>query len=57
MESTFSLIANACSILSLLVSLFVANSVIKIKNEIGNNKVSVSGNTRVGGDFTGRDKK
>lgn len=57
MESTISVIANICSILSLIVSLFVVNSVTKIKKEIGNNKISVSGNTKVSGDFTGRDKK
>lgn len=57
MENTISVIADICGILAFLISLFVANSVHNIKKEINNNKVSVSGTTRIGGDFTGRDKK
>jgi len=58
MESTISIIANVCGILGFLISLFAVQKVYSIKKEIkGNNKVKVSGQTQVGGDFVGRDKK
>ncbi|WP_161499179.1 hypothetical protein [Flavipsychrobacter stenotrophus] len=58
MGSTISLIADICGILGFAISLFTVNKVYKITKEIKeNNKVTVSGNTKVGGDFIGRDKK
>jgi hypothetical protein len=60
MENAISVIADICGILAFVVSLFVVNTVYKIKKQvtkINNNDVSVSGTTHVGGDFTGRDKK
>jgi hypothetical protein len=58
MENIISIIANICGILGFLISLFAVNKVYKIKKEIkNNNKVKVSGNTNIGGDFVGRDKK
>jgi len=58
MNDTISVIANICAILSFLVSLFVANTVYNIKKQNNNNNnVNVSGDTRIKGDFTGRDKK
>ncbi|MDF0718234.1 hypothetical protein PY092_18880 [Muricauda sp. 334s03] len=53
----FEIIAGACSILSLLVSLFVANKVVQIKNSIKilkKNHVSVSGDDNI---TSGRDTK
>jgi hypothetical protein len=53
-----SLIANICGILGFVISLFAVSKVYNIKKELkNNNKVDVSGNTNVGGDFVGRDKK
>ena len=60
MENTISVIADICGILAFGISLFVANTVYRIKKEItnsNNNNLDVSGTTTVGGDFTGRDKK
>jgi len=60
MQNTISIIADICGILSFIVSLFVVNTVYKIKKEFtnsNNNDISVTGTTKVGGDFTGRDKK
>jgi fructose 1,6-bisphosphatase len=55
---TISLIADICGILGFLISIFAVSKVYKIKKEMSdNNKVSVSGKTNIGGDFTGRDKK
>jgi hypothetical protein len=57
MESTISTIADICGILGFFISIFAVSKVYKIKKEIkDNNKVNVSGNTKVGGDFVGRDK-
>ncbi len=60
MENTISVIADICGILAFVISLFVANTVYRIKKQItnsNNNSLNVSGTTNVGGDFTGRDKK
>ena len=58
MESTISIIADVCGIMGFLLSLFAVKKVYSIKKEIkGNNKVKVSGQTKIGGDFVGRDKK
>ncbi len=58
MESTLSIIASFCGILGFFISLFAVNSVNNIKKDMKkNNKVTVSGSTKVGGDFVGRDKK
>jgi hypothetical protein len=56
MGNILSVVADICVILGFLVSLFVANTVWKIRRDTNTNKVNVSGNTKVGGDFTGRDK-
>lgn len=58
MENTISIIADICGIFGFLISIFAVSKVYQIKKEIkDNNKVKVSGNTSVGGDFVGRDKK
>jgi hypothetical protein len=58
MENTITIIANICGILGFLISIFAVSKVYKINKEIrDNNKVNISGNTNVGGDFVGRDKK
>lgn len=58
MENIITVIANICGILGFLISIFAVSKVYKIKKEIkDSNKVKVSGNTSVGGDFVGRDKK
>lgn len=58
MENLITVIANICGFLGFLISIFAVSKVYKIKKEIkDNNKVNVSGNTNVGGDFVGRDKK
>lgn len=58
MENTISTIADICGILGFAISLFTVIKVYKIKKEIkNNNKIKVSGNTSIGGDFIGRDKK
>jgi hypothetical protein len=58
MENTISIIADICGIFGFLISIFAVSKVYQIKKEIkNNNKVKVSGNTNVGGDFVGRDKK
>ena len=60
MENAISVIADICGILAFVVSLFVANTVYRIKKQVSNsnnNSLNVSGTTSVGGDFTGRDKK
>ena len=55
---TISLIADICGILGFIISIFAVSKVYNIKKEMrDNNKVSVSGKTKIGGDFTGRDKK
>ena len=57
MGITLSFIADICGILGFAISLFTVSKVYKIKKEMReNNKVTVSGNTKIGGDFTGRDK-
>lgn len=54
-------IADLCGILGFLISLYAANSVIKIKAELNlnsnkdSNKVKVS-KAKIKGDFVGRDK-
>lgn len=58
MENTISIIADICGILGFFISIFAVSKVYNIKKEIrDNNKVSTTGNTTVGGDFVGRDKK
>ena len=58
MENTISIIADICGILGFLISIFAISKVYKINKEIKeNNKVNVSGKTKIGGDFVGRDKK
>lgn len=59
METVISIIANICGILGFIISLVAVNQVYNIKKEIknsNNNKVDVS-DTKIGGDFVGRDKK
>jgi hypothetical protein len=56
MEIT-SIIADICGILGFVISIFVANKVYHIRKEQKNNNVNVSGETTIGGDFVGRDKK
>ncbi len=56
MESTISIIADFCGIFGFLISILTVSKVYQIKKEMNNNKVKVSGNTSVGGDFVGRDK-
>ena len=56
MEFTLSNIADICGILGFIISLFAIGGVIRINKRINSNKVSVTGTTTVGGDFTGRDK-
>ena len=54
-------VGSICSILSLLISLFLFNYLIQIKKELTHsdqntsNKVKVK-STKIGKDFTGRDK-
>lgn len=58
MENLFSFLADICGVLAFAMSIFAVNKINKITKEIrGNNAVNVSGNTKVGGDFVGRDKK
>jgi hypothetical protein len=60
MENTVSFIADICGILAFIISLFVANTVYRIKKQVtnsNNNSLNVSGTTSIRGDFTGRDKK
>lgn len=58
MENFISITADICGILGFLISIFVARKVYKINNEIhDNNTVKLSGNTNIGRDFVGRDKK
>lgn len=55
---TLNLIAGICSILGLLIALFVANQVTIIKKKINDNstnKVKQSKNKVKNGDFAGRD--
>ena len=53
-----SIVADGCGILAFFISLFAVNKINNIRKEMrDNNKVSVSGDTKVGGDFVGRDKK
>lgn len=55
---TLNLIAGICSILGLLIALFVANQVTIIKktiNDNSTNKVKQSKNKVKNGDFAGRD--
>jgi hypothetical protein len=53
-----SVIANICGILGFIISIVAVNKVYNIKKEMrNNNKVDVSGQTTIGGDFVGRDKK
>lgn len=55
---TISVIADVCGILGFIISIFAVSKVYNIKKEMrDNNKVSIKGNTDIGGDFTGRDKK
>jgi hypothetical protein len=55
---TISVIADVCGILGFVISIFAVSRVYNIKKEMReNNKVSISGKTDIGGDFTGRDKK
>ncbi len=57
MGNSISIIADICGILGLIISIFAVNKVYNIKKEIkDNNKVSVSGKTKIDGDFVGRDK-
>jgi hypothetical protein len=55
---TISIIADICGILGFIISIFAVNKVYNIKKELkNNNNVNVSGETTIGGDFVGRDKK
>lgn len=57
MGNSISLIADICGILGFIFSIFAVTKIYKINKEIkNNNKVKVSGETTVGGDFVGRDK-
>jgi di/tricarboxylate transporter len=53
--NTFNLIAGVCSILGLLISIFVATKVFKISNSINNNSVKVRDVKVDNGNFSGRD--
>lgn len=56
MASWISIVANICGILGFFISIFAVSKVYNIKKQIKNsNKVSVK-DTKVGGDFVGRDK-
>ncbi len=58
MESTLSIIASICGIVGFIISLFAVSKVYKIEKKVNDsNNVSVKGNTNIGGDFVGRDKK
>jgi len=51
----FNIIANVCSILSLLLAIFIANEVKKIKIEnVGNQRIDGNENTQVGRDLNGQ---
>jgi hypothetical protein len=50
-----SLIADLCGIAGFIISLFAIGAVIKINKKINSNNVNVK-DTKIGGDFTGRDK-
>jgi len=54
------LIGSVCSILSLLIAIFLASQVIKIKNQIKDNSENIVKQKRIntgGGDIAGRDIK
>ncbi|MBK8241799.1 MAG: hypothetical protein IPK88_00070 [Saprospiraceae bacterium] len=54
------LIGSICSILSLLIAIFLASQVIKIKNKIKDNSENIVNQKRIktgGGDIAGRDIK
>ncbi len=52
-----STIADVCGIIGFFISIFAVSKVYNIKKEMReNNKILVSGKTKIGGDFTGRDK-
>ena len=55
MEINLSFIADICGILGFVISLFAIGGVIKINKKINSNNVKVK-DTKIGGDFTGRDK-
>ena len=55
MEIDLSFIADICGIAGFIISLFAISGVIKINKKINSNNVTVS-DTKIGGDFTGRDK-
>lgn len=53
-----STIADICGILGFIISIFAVNRVYSIKKEMkDSNSVSLSGNTNIRGNFTGRDNK
>jgi hypothetical protein len=55
MEITLSSIADICGILGFIISLFAIGGVIRINRKFDSNKVNLK-NTKIGGDFTGRDR-
>lgn len=56
MASWISIVANICGIFGFFISIFAVSKVYNIKKQIKtSNKVSVK-DTKVGGDFVGRDK-
>ena len=61
MEDALSIIGSICSIISLIITIVVANYVYQLNKTISNsehdtrNKVKVE-SSEIGGDFTGRDK-
>jgi len=55
MEITLSNVADVCGIAGLIISLFAIRSVIRINKKINSNTVNIK-DTKIGGDFTGRDK-
>ncbi len=55
MDISLSTIADICGIIGFVISLVAIGGVIKINKRINANNVNVK-DTKVGGDFTGRDK-
>ena len=55
MNITLSDIANICGILGFIVSLFAIGGVVKINKRLNSTNVKVK-DTKITGDFTGRDK-
>lgn len=58
MDNAISILADFCGIIGFIISLFAINKVYNIKKDMkNNNKVNVSGKTKIAGDFVGRDQR